>query len=193
MKKVFKLGLATVAAVILLVGSFALGAYASSWLSFTGDVQVTQTKDNIDEIMSILERVNEDKITAEEALAELETLNPHDLKEQIKRLKEELKNKTKELENKQKEVENKQKEIQNKQKEIDDKNKDINQKNQENDELRRVIDQKDTKIDELNSTIEQKDNYINHLEKELIRANEKVADVHSKSNNAVNQAREYVK
>ena len=186
MKKVFKLGLATVAAVILLVGSFALGAYASSWLSFTGDTQVVQTKDDIDEIMDILKRVNADKITAEEALAELEALNPHELEEQIKRLKEELKNKTEE-------VENKQEEIQNKQKEIDDKNKEINQKNQENDELRRVIDQKDTKIDELNSTIEQKDNYINHLERELIRANEKVSDVHSKSDNAVNQAREYVK
>lgn len=72
----------------LIIGAFATGAYASSkgWLTFTGDAKVEQSKSDVDEIMNILRQVHEDKLTAEEALAELEALNPPGLVKKIKEL-----------------------------------------------------------------------------------------------------------
>lgn len=79
-------------AISLIVGAFATGVYASNngWLSFTGDTKIERSKTDVDEIMSILRQVNEDKLTAEEALAEFEALNPPGLVKQIKALKEEV-------------------------------------------------------------------------------------------------------
>lgn len=56
------------AAVLLFTG----GVYASQWLDFTGDKQITQADSDVDEIMEILRKLNTDKITAEEALAKLQ-------------------------------------------------------------------------------------------------------------------------
>ena len=65
---------------------FTGGVYASQWLNFTGDEQITQSDDHLDEIMDILRQVNDDKLTAEDALAELEAMNPPGLVKQIKEL-----------------------------------------------------------------------------------------------------------
>src|SRR5690625_1733262 len=81
-----------IAAAALLLASFTAGVYAAKadWLWFTGDVLIEQSDGHVDEIMSILRQVNADKITAEEALAELEALNPPGLVRQIKELKERI-------------------------------------------------------------------------------------------------------
>lgn len=79
------------AAVILSLSLFSAGVLAhATYLSFTGDERIENTSNNIDEIMLILRQVNEDKLTAEEALAELEALNPPGLVKKIKQLEEEI-------------------------------------------------------------------------------------------------------
>lgn len=82
--------IAAVAALFL--ASFTAGVYAAKteWVSFTGDVLIEQSDGHVEEIMTILRQVNADKITAEEALAELEALNPPGLVRQIKELKERI-------------------------------------------------------------------------------------------------------
>ncbi|PAV30287.1 hypothetical protein CIL05_07405 [Virgibacillus profundi] len=91
MDKTIKRIIITLATILLLSGVFAVGAYASAtWLSFEGDEKVSNTESNIDEIMDILRQVNEDKLSAEEALEELEDMNPPGLVEQIKELEEQI-------------------------------------------------------------------------------------------------------
>lgn len=87
MKKV----LTAITLTALLIGAFATGVYASAngWLTFTGDEKVERSKTDVDEIMRILRQVNEDKLSAEEALAELEALNPPGLVKKIKALESE--------------------------------------------------------------------------------------------------------
>lgn len=79
-------------AITLLIGGFAAGTYAAKteWFGFTGDSEITQATDHTDEIMTILRQVNTDKLTAEDALAELEAMNPPGLVRQIKELKAEI-------------------------------------------------------------------------------------------------------
>lgn len=167
-----KIGI-TLAAVVLVMTVFGAGAYAAStWMSFTGDDKVDKTTDNIDEIMDILRQVNEDKMTAEEALTKLEAMNPPGLVKKIKELERQLADKTGEVADKQKEIENKQREI---------------------DEKNRQIDEKDSVIDRLQSEKESADAYVKHLEEELERANTKVDGLNSKATNAVEEAREIVK
>ena len=78
---------------VVLVLVFMGGIYAANqdWLSFTGDKEITQADKNVDEIMKILRQVNTDKMTAEEALKELEDLNPSGLAKRNKELKDEVK------------------------------------------------------------------------------------------------------
>ena len=53
-------------ALVVLLGVFTAGVYAhATWMNFTGDEQVANTENNIDEIMEILRDVHEDKLTAE--------------------------------------------------------------------------------------------------------------------------------
>lgn len=87
MKKRITVGLIAITAVFM----FSAGVYAAKtdWLWFTGDV--VQSEDHVDEIMEILREVNTDKLTAEEALAELEDLNPAGLAKLNKELREENK------------------------------------------------------------------------------------------------------
>lgn len=83
---------ASLVAITLLIGGFAAGTYAAKteWLAFTGDSSITQSTEHTDEIMTILRQVNTDKLTAEDALAELEAMNPPGLARQIKELKAEI-------------------------------------------------------------------------------------------------------
>ena len=90
MKNLFKITLGVIAGFLL----FATGAYASNqgWLNFTGDNQIEQSNSNVNEIMEILRNVHKGKLDAEEALAELEQLNPKGLVKKIKSLEEEKSN-----------------------------------------------------------------------------------------------------
>lgn len=73
-------------AVILFTG----GIFASQWISFTGGDSIDQANNDVEEIMEILRDTYEGKISAEQALADLEELNPPGLVKQIKELKEEI-------------------------------------------------------------------------------------------------------
>ncbi|MDN6193657.1 MAG: hypothetical protein L0I88_01310 [Alkalibacterium sp.] len=88
----------TIASLIAAALIFTGGVYASQWLNFTGDEQIEQSDSNVEEIMQILRNVNEGKITAEEAnaqledrIAELEDMNPSGLAKQNKELREQVK------------------------------------------------------------------------------------------------------
>lgn len=86
MKKTLAASLIIITAVLFA----GVGSYAhATWLSFDSDVTVSEN--NVDEIMDILRQVNTDKLTAEEALSELEALNPAGLAKLNKELREEIK------------------------------------------------------------------------------------------------------
>lgn len=153
-------GILIIITAVLFMG---VGAYAhATWLSFDSDVAVSEN--NVDEIMNILRQVNSDKLTAEEALEELQGIDHEGLKRRIKDLERELENKVTELDNKQDEV--------------DQKNAEINDKN-------KVIESKDREIQELSE-------YVRHLENEVIKANNAVDGLNTKTNNAVDEARQYI-
>lgn len=86
MKKLF-IGFTSVFVAVIL---FAGGIFASQWLTFTGGESIDQADDDVEEIMEILRDTYEGKINAEQALADLEALNPPGLVKQIKELKEEI-------------------------------------------------------------------------------------------------------
>ena len=69
---------------------FAVGAGAAVgyWINFKGDDQITQSSDDLDEIMQILRDTHAGKLSAEKALKELEALNPPGLAKQNKELRE---------------------------------------------------------------------------------------------------------
>ena len=79
-----------ITSVIVAVILFAGGVFASQWLSFTGGDSIEQANNDVEEIMEILRDTYEGKISAEQALADLEELNPPGLVKQIKELKEEI-------------------------------------------------------------------------------------------------------
>ena len=86
MKKLI-IGFTSVMATVIL---FTGGIFASQWLSFTGGDSIDQANNDVEEIMEILRDTYEGKISAEQALADLEELNPPGLVKQIKELKEEI-------------------------------------------------------------------------------------------------------
>ena len=95
MKKIL-IGLGSIALALTI---FAGGVYANEqgWLSFTGDEQIAESENHLDEIMNILRQVSEGKITAEQGLetaneriAELEDMNPSGLAKQNKELRDEI-------------------------------------------------------------------------------------------------------
>lgn len=159
------------------------GVYAANqgWLSFTGDNAVENSKSDVDEIMAILEEVHAGKVSAEEALAELEALNPKGLVKKIKVLEEENGKLVKE-------------------------NTDLAKKNtelaKENTDLRasssnyvNTIAGLESRIAQLEEALanapEDQSEYVAHLEAELHRANEKVEELSSKTKSAVEKARTY--
>ena len=84
MRKLFKVLLVVVAGLLLFTG----GAFAANqgWLNFTGDEQVQQSESNVNEIMEILRNVHKGKLDAEQALAELEKLDPKGLQKELEKI-----------------------------------------------------------------------------------------------------------
>ena len=187
MKKI-KLPVAVIGCLLLLSLVFGAGVYASQWLSFTGDNQVEQSKNDVNEIMEILRNVNDDKLTAEQALAELQKLDPHGLKQKNEQLNNEVANLRDQLEQKQVEIEQKIAEIQEK---IDEGNRKVAEKQAELDRVSQERDSNKQRADQLQQQIDENSNYVAHLEQELQRANEKAQSVSSKTTEAVEEARTY--
>lgn len=169
-----------IAAVIIFTG----GVYASQWLSFTGDEQMQQSDNNVEEIMQILRDTHSGKLSAESALAELEELNPKGLA----KLNKEQREKIEQLNN-----------------EIDNKNAAYDELQRERDEIAVVRDNAIAERDNLQAEYDtlnngytaiqeeltQANEYIEHLEAELSRANEAVANHAQSTNTAVEEARTY--
>lgn len=194
MKKI-KLPVAIIGGLLLLSLVFGAGVYASQWLNFTGDEQIEQSENDVDEIMQILRDVNTDKLTAEQALAELQELNPsglakqnQELREQIEQLENTNDQLATQLEQKQAEIEQKIAEIQEK---IDEGNRKVAEKQAELDIVAQERDTNKQRADQLQQQIDENSNYVAHLEQELQRANEKVQSVSNKTTKAVEEARTY--
>ena len=180
--------LLTLTGIIAAAFIFAGGVFASQWLSFTGDNTIQQSQNDVDEIMEILRNVNDDKLTAEQALAELQKLDPHGLKQKNEQLNNEVANLRDQLEQKQVEIEQKIAEIQEK---IDEGNRKVAEKQAELDRVAQERDSNKQRADQLQQQIDENSNYVAHLEQELQRANEKAQSVNSKTTEAVEEARTY--
>src|SRR5699024_2308357 len=180
--------LLTLTGIIAAAFIFAGGVFASQWLSFTGDNTIQQSQNDVDEIMQILRDVNQDKLSAEDALAKLQELNPEQLVEEIEQLKTELANKRQELENKQKELADKDSQIQEK---IEEGNRKVAEKQAELDRVAQERDTNKQRVDELQQQINENDQYVKHLEQELTRANEQAQVIGNKTTEAVEEARTY--
>ena len=187
MKKI-KLPVAVIGCLLLLSLVFGAGVYASQWLSFTGDNKVEQSKNDVNEIMEILRNVNDDKLTAEQALAELQKLDPHGLKQKNEQLNNEVANLRDQLEQKQVEIEQKIAEIQEK---IDEGNRKVAEKQAELDRVAQERDSNKQRADQLQQQIDENSNYVAHLKQELQRANEKVQEHSELTQSAVEEARSY--
>ena len=162
MKKVLIAFGSIVLAALLFIG----GVYANEkgWLNFTGDSQIEQAGNDVEEIMDILRQVNEGKISAEEAkvqlekrVEELEDLNPSGLAKQNQELRKQVSELQTDLANVTEERNNLQKDLANITQERDNANE-----------------------------------YIDHLEAELTRANEKVESHADKVSKALQEAESYV-
>lgn len=164
---------------------FAGGMFAAQWLSFTGDDQAVDSNNDVDQIMQILRDTHEGKISAENALAELEELNPAGLAKNNKELREEneqLKNNNAQLST----------DLNAKQKEIDEKNTAYDQLQQERDSLQSTIDDLNNQIAALNESNNGNTEYIAHLEAELQRANETMTGLNNKTGAALEEAKTIV-
>ena len=92
MKKV----LLTVTGFIVVAMLFtSVGYAAATWLNFEGDGQIKKSESDVNEIMQILRDTHEGKLSAEQALAELEAMNPKGLVDKIKKLEKDLGDKDK--------------------------------------------------------------------------------------------------
>lgn len=209
MKRKFKVLGSVLAGLLVVSLVFGAGVYASQWLNFTGDKQIKQSESDVDEIMQILRDVNSDKMTAEQALKELQDLNPAglarqntELREKVEQLKTdngilttEVANQKQQVINKQNEVNNKQAEIEQKQQEIQEKieegNRKVAEKQAEFDGVAQQRDEHKRVAEELQQQINQNSEYVEHLERELQRANETVAEYGQTTQEAVEEARTY--
>lgn len=190
-----KKALTVLTGIIIALALFAGGVYASQWLNFTGDEQLEQSENNVDEIMEILRNVHDGKMSAEQAVGELqqrvdelEDMNPSGLAKQNKELKqqnEQLKNEKASLVT---QLEQKQREIQEK---IDEGNRKVAEKQKELDQVAQERDGHKQRADELQRQINENADYVAHLEAELTRANEAVNEHSNKTQKAVEEARTY--
>lgn len=214
MKKHFKVLTGIFAGVIATVVLVTAGAYANEkgWFNFTGQERAEESESHIDEIMQILRDTHDGKISAENALVELEALNPaglakqnKELRNQVEKLKTDNAQLVTDLNAKQKEVNNKQTEIEQKQQEIKEKNQAYDQLQQERDEVVSARDEAIAKRDEiqvqldlknegyrvLQEELTQANEYIEHLEAQVTEANNAVNNVYNTSSEAVEEARTF--
>ena len=190
--------LLSLGAIAITLTLLAGGIFAYQYLTFTGTEQAEQTNNNSSEMLQIIKDLSADKITAEEAAAqllaqqeataaelaaaqarvkELEDMNPSGLVKQIK----ELKNTNAQLTT----------DLNAKQNEINEKNTFIDQLQTERDGLQTQIDNLNAQLNEANNSKQSDKDEIARLEAELIKANETMAAVNAQSNADVEEARTY--
>lgn len=177
-----KLVIGFITGMVLFIGAAAI-AYANDWITFNGDNQIIETESDIDEIMQILRNVNSDKITAEQAVKELQDLNPKGLAKQ----NQELRDRVNELKG---QLETAQSALAAKDNEINEKNQAYDKLQQERDGLESTIDGLNAQITELQNASNSNSEYVKHLENEIERANNKVAELNNKSGAALQEAQE---
>ena len=197
--------LLSLGAIAITLTLLAGGIFAYQYLTFTGSEQAEQTNNNSSEMLQIIKDLSADKITAEEAAAqllahqeataeelvtaqervkELEDMNPSGLAKLNKELREEneqLKNINAQLNT----------DLNAKQTEINEKNTFIDQLQTERDGLRTEIDNLTAQLNEANNGTQSDKDEIARLEAELIKANETMAAVNAQSNADVEEARTY--
>ena len=190
--------LLSLGAIAITLTLLAGGIFAYQYLTFTGTEQAEQTNNNSSEMLQIIKDLSADKITAEEAAAqllaqqeamaaelaaaqervkELEDMNAPGLVKQIK----ELKNTNAQLTT----------DLNAKQTEINEKNTFIDQLQTERDGLQTQIDNLNAQLNEANNGKQSDKDEIARLEAELIKANETMATVNAQSNADVEEARTY--
>ena len=190
--------LLSLGAIAITLTLFAGGIFAYQYLTFTGTEQAEQTNNNSSEMLQIIKDLSADKITAEEAAAqllaqqeateeelaaaqarvkELEDMNAPGLVKQIK----ELKNTNAQLNT----------DLNAKQKEINEKNQAYDNLQQERDGLQTQIDNLNAQLNEANNGKQSDKDEIARLEAELIKANETMAAVNAQSTADVEEARTY--
>lgn len=186
MKKHFKVLTGIFAGVIAALVLVTAGAYANEkgWFNFTGQEQADESESHIDEIMQILRNTHDGKISAENALSELETLNPaglakknKELRDQVEQLKKDNGVLTTDLNAKQTEVNNKQAEI--------------DGAVAKRDEIQALLDAKNQGYTQLQEELTQANEYIEHLEGQLTQANAAVNNLNATTTEAVEEARTY--
>ena len=197
--------LLSLGAIAITLTLLAGGIFAYQYLTFTGTEQAEQTNNNSSEMLQIIKDLSADKITAEEAAAqllaqqeataaelaaaqarvkELEDMNPSGLAKLNKNLREEneqLKNTNAQLAT----------DLNAKQTEINEKNTFIDQLQTERDGLQTQIDNLNAQLNEANNSKQSDKDEIARLEAELIKANETMAAVNAQSNADVEEARTY--
>ena len=190
--------LLSLGAIAITLTLLAGGIFAYQYLTFTGTEQAEQTNNNSSEMLQIIKDLSADKITAEEAAAqllaqqeataeelaaaqarvkELEDMNAPGLVKQIK----ELKNTNAQLTT----------DLNAKQNEINEKNTFIDQLQNERDGLQTQIDNLNAQLNEATNGKQSDKDEIARLEAELIKANETMAAVNAQSNADVEEARTY--
>ncbi len=190
--------LLSLGAIAITLTLLAGGIFAYQYLTFTGTEQAEQTNNNSSEMLQIIKDLSADKITAEEAAAqllaqqesmadeltaaqarvkELEDMNAPGLVKQIK----ELKNTNAQLTT----------DLNAKQTEINEKNTFIDQLQTERDGLQTQIDNLNAQLNEASNGKQSDKDEIARLEAELIKANETMEAVNAQSNADVEEARTY--
>ena len=190
--------LLSLGAIAITLTLLAGGIFAYQYLTFTGTEQGEQTNNNSSEMLQIIKDLSADKITVEEAAAqllaqqeataaelaasqervkELEDMNAPGLVKQIK----ELKNTNAQLTT----------DLNAKQNEINEKNTFIDQLQTERDGLQTQIDNLNAQLNEANNGKQSDKDEIARLEAELIKANDTMAEVNAQSNADVEEARTY--
>lgn len=172
---------AAITITLILLGA-TIAAY--QYLNFEGDQQIEQAGNDMDEVMQIMRQLNDKNITLEEALKQLQDMNPAGLAKQNKELREQVK----QLENA-----------------FSEKNAAYDELQKERDQIATVRDNAIAERDnlqaqyntlndgynQLQNELTAANEYIDHLEAELTRANEAVANHAEKAGAAVEEARTY--
>ena len=188
MKKVLLTVTGFLAVAMLFTG---VGYAMSNWLNFTGDEQIEQSQNNVDEILAILDNVAEKgKIDKEQVeiltarVKELEDMNPSGLAKQNQELREQVKQLNADLETKQNEYDYLLQERDTIATELD-------QAVAERDNIQAQYNTLNEGYVQLQTELTQANEYVEHLEAELTRANNLVEEHANYTEQAVEQARTY--
>lgn len=195
MKKVLLTVTGFLAVAMLFTG---VGYAMSNWIDFTGEEQVEQSKNNVDEILAILDNVAEQgKIDKEQVgilkdrVKELEDMNPSGLAKQNQELREQVKQLNADVEAKQNEIEEKNIAYDNLQQERDTIATELDQAIADRDNLQAQYNTLNEGYTQLQTELTQANEYVEHLEAELTRANNLVEEHANYTEQAVEKARTY--